>query len=143
LIHYADATAHIGDLRYDQRKEHIPQLEAARAAAQRQNAQAAQGNALGNLGLAYAALGDACQAIDFYQQALVIAREIGDRRGEANRSWNLEDELAKQGELARAIELMQVLVDFEREIGHPNAEKHAAVVDELRQRLQAQEDEAE
>ena len=30
---------------------------------------------------------------------------------------------------------MQVLVDFEREIGHPEPEKHAARVAEIRARL--------
>ena len=36
---------------------------------------------LGNLGLAYAALGETRRAIAFYEQALAIAREIGDRGG--------------------------------------------------------------
>jgi tetratricopeptide (TPR) repeat protein len=38
------------------------------------------------LGIAYKNLGQYQQAIEFYQQQLNIAREIGDRRGEAN-SW--------------------------------------------------------
>jgi hypothetical protein len=45
------------------------------------------------------------------------------------------DEYAKQGDLKRAVELMQVCVDFEREIGHTDAEKHGANVAALRQRL--------
>ncbi|MBC7259162.1 MAG: tetratricopeptide repeat-containing protein, partial [Chloroflexi bacterium] len=48
-----------------------------------------EGNALGNLGLAYAALGDPRRAIAFYEQALEIAREIGDRRGEGADLGNL------------------------------------------------------
>ena len=35
----------------------------------------------------------------------------------------------------RAVELMQVCVDYEREIGHPDAEKDAARVAELRRQL--------
>src|SRR4051812_4519189 len=35
LMDYADATVYIGDLRYDKRRERVPQLEAALAAAQR------------------------------------------------------------------------------------------------------------
>ena len=42
------------------------------------------------------------------------------------------------GELQRAIDLMQVYVDFEREIGHPDAEKDAAQVKALRAKLVAQ-----
>lgn len=37
------------------------------------------GSALINLGSAYNSLGQYPQAIDFYQQSLVIARDIGDR----------------------------------------------------------------
>ena len=37
-----------------------------------------------------------------------------------------------QGDYARAAELMQILVDFEREIGHPDAEKHAQWLAEVR-----------
>jgi len=38
----------------------------------------------------------------------------------------------KQGDYARTAELMQILVDFEREIGHANAEAHAQYVAEVR-----------
>ena len=41
----------------------------------------------------------------------------------------------ESGDLKRAVELMQVCVDFEREIGHPGAEKDGAHVAALRQRL--------
>ena len=43
--------------------------------------------ALGNLGLAYADLGESRKAIENYEQALKIDREIGDRRGERRRPW--------------------------------------------------------
>ena len=36
---------------------------------------------MGNLGNAYAALGDPRKAIGYYDPALKIARKIGDRRG--------------------------------------------------------------
>jgi hypothetical protein len=80
-------------------------------------------------------LGDAHKAIDFYEQHLAVAREIGGRRGEAITSWNLGLALEKAGDLARAADLMQVCVDFEREIGHADAEKDAAQLDQLRQQL--------
>jgi hypothetical protein len=66
---------------------------------------------------------------------LEIAREIGDRRGEAETSWNLGLALEKQGDLARAAKLMQVYADYLLEIGHPDAEKRASYLAEVRQRL--------
>ena len=64
-------------------------IEAALAAARAQQDRRNEGAWLGNLGNAYAALGQVEQAIDYYQQALAIAREIGDRRGEGNHLGNL------------------------------------------------------
>jgi tetratricopeptide (TPR) repeat protein len=94
-----------------------------------------EGKTLGNLGLAYTALGEPRQAIELYEQNLAIARELGDRRGEGDASWNLGSALEKEGELARAADLMQVCVDYELEIGHPDAEKLAAAVEALRARI--------
>jgi hypothetical protein len=91
------------------------------------------------LGNAYHSLGEVQQAIDTYEQQLVITRAIGDRHGEALGSWNLGLLLAKQGGLAQAGALMQLLVDFEYSIGHADAQAHAAHVAELRQQLQAAE----
>jgi len=39
--------------------------------------------------------------------------------------------------LRKALEAMQIRVDFEREVGHPDAEKDAATVEEIRKRLEA------
>ena len=39
-----------------------------------------EGTVLGDLGRAYADLGEVNKAIGFYEKALVIARQIGDRR---------------------------------------------------------------
>jgi len=94
-----------------------------------------EGAALGNLGSAYYDLGEARKAIEFYEQALVIYREIGDRRGEALGSWNLGLAYEEAEELDKAIEAMQICVDFEREIRHPDAEKHAAKLEEIRKKL--------
>jgi hypothetical protein len=67
----------------------------------------------------------------------VSSRESGDRSDEASASWNLGLVLERQSELARAAELMQVLVDHFREIRHSDAEKYAARLGQLRQRLAA------
>ena len=48
-----------------------------------------EGTWLGNLGLAYHDLGEMKKAIEYYEQALKIAREIGDRRNEGNWLGNM------------------------------------------------------
>ncbi|HQN45349.1 MAG TPA: hypothetical protein PLA25_14525, partial [Anaerolineaceae bacterium] len=69
------------------------------------------------------------------EQQMTLARAIGDRQGEANACWNMGLLLEGQGELPRAVELMQICVDYERYIGHPNADKDAARVEQIRQKL--------
>ena len=72
--------------------------------------------------------------LEIYEEALAISREIGDRRGEANHSWNLGLEY-EESDPARAIALMEVCVAYERELGHPDAEADAHRVDQIRARL--------
>jgi len=91
-----------------------------------------EGNALGNLGSAYADLGDPRRAIGFYEQQLAIVREIGDRQGEAQDCWNMGLAYEELGDYARAADLMQVCVDYERAIGHPDADKDAARLAQVR-----------
>jgi len=125
LLHYANATAHVGDLRYDRRRVRIPQLEAAVAAAQRLKNRSQEGAALGNLGVAYAALGEARTAIDFHKQVLAIDREIGDRRGEGNALGNLGRAYAALGEARTAIDFCEQALVIGREIGDRRGEGNA------------------
>ncbi|RTR17893.1 NB-ARC domain-containing protein, partial [Azospirillum griseum] len=76
-----DAGVYVLDLRLHQREWSVWLTVAAAAARQMGNLRLAA-NHLGNLGLAHAALGETRRAIEFHQQALVISREVGDRRGE-------------------------------------------------------------
>ncbi len=78
---YPDAGVYVLDLRQHSR-ERIRWLEIALAAARRLKDREGEGDALGNLGIAYANLGETRRAIQFYEQALAHDREIGDRRGE-------------------------------------------------------------
>ena len=47
------------------------------------------------------------QAIDYYEQALTISREIGDRRGEGNRLGNLGNAYADLGRVEKAIDYLE------------------------------------
>ena len=71
------------------------------------------------------------EAIRYYQQALEIAREVGDRRGEAIDLFNLGDEYVKLDKVAEGLEcLRQALAIFE-EIKSPYAERARRRLKEL------------
>jgi tetratricopeptide (TPR) repeat protein len=113
---YPDAGTYCLNLRQHPR-EWIRWLEEALDAARRLEDREAEGNRLGNLGLAYADLGQVERAIEYHQQALAIAHEIGDRRGEGNRLGNLGLAYADLGQVERAIEYYQQALAIAREIG--------------------------
>ncbi|PZO44332.1 MAG: hypothetical protein DCF17_04130, partial [Shackletoniella antarctica] len=54
-------------------------------------------------GNAYQSLGQYQRSIEFQQQHLDIAREIGDRRGEAISQWNLNNTYQQRGRLKLAV----------------------------------------
>ena len=103
-------------------RDQIPILEAAAAAAHRIGERGLEGNHLGILGLAYAALGEVRRAIEYYEQALAISREIGDRRGEGADLGNLGNAYADLGEVRRAIEYYEQALEIARETGHRRLE---------------------
>lgn len=58
-------------------------------------------------------------AIGYYEEALPILRDLGDRREEGTALYNLADELWKVGERARAIEMMEESLHLHKEFEHP------------------------
>ncbi len=82
---------------------------------------------LGNLGRAYADLGDARKAIQFYEEHLAIAREIGDRRGEGADLNNLGVAYAALGDARKAIEFYEQRLAIARELGDRRGEGRALV----------------
>lgn len=115
-IDYPNAGAYVLQIRQHPR-EQIKWLETALQAARRLKLHSSEGNALGNLGIAYRDLGETRRAIEFYEQALVIDREIGNRRGEGIDLWNLSLALDKLGNrdeaIARAEESLRILEEIE------------------------------
>jgi tetratricopeptide (TPR) repeat protein len=77
---------------------------------------------LRNLGNAYRNLGETRRAIEFYEQALVIDREIGNRLGEGADLNNLGLAYAELGEIHRAIEFHEKALVIDREIGNRQGE---------------------
>jgi tetratricopeptide (TPR) repeat protein len=107
-------------------QNYVSWLKDALACARQIENQEAEGAHLGNLGLAYAALGDAKKAIEHYQQALDIAREIGDRRGEGADLGNLGNAYADLGDAKKAIGYYEQHLDIAREIGDRRGEAKAS-----------------
>jgi tetratricopeptide (TPR) repeat protein len=120
LVSLVDAVAYTSNLRFHPHQR-IRWLEAQRDAARIIKNRHAEGAAIGNLGLAYADLGDAHKAIEFYEQRLV-AREIGDRRGEGATLGNLGNAYAALGDTRKAIEFHEQALVIMREIGDRRAE---------------------
>jgi tetratricopeptide (TPR) repeat protein len=79
----------------------------------------------GRLGVVYHTMGQVDQAIKFYEQALAIAREIGDRSGESTRLGHLGIAYSVRGELDRAIGYYQQALAIAQSLGDRRAEgKH-------------------
>jgi tetratricopeptide (TPR) repeat protein len=124
LSDFPDRCTYVLDLHLPPREKTLI-LQTALDAARRLEDKQAEGIHLGNLGLAYAALGDARKAIEFYEQALTIAREIGDRRGEGNALGNLGIAYYSLGDARKAIEFYEQALTIAREIGDRRGEGNA------------------
>ena len=90
-----------------------------------------ESHALVGLGLSHADLGDSKSAISCYEQSLEISWAIKDQQGEATACWHLGMLLETQGMYQQAAVLIQVCVDYLRELGHPDAEKYAAYLEQV------------
>ncbi len=80
------------------------------------------GSLLATVGLAYFHLGEVEKAIEYHEQALMIAREIGDRHGEGADLGNLGLGYASLGEMEKAIEYYEQGLLINREIGDRRGE---------------------
>jgi tetratricopeptide (TPR) repeat protein len=76
-----------------------------------------QQTSTGNLGTALSRLGQFRRAIDFYEQALAIARDRGDRSGEGAWLGNLGAAYGSLRESRRAIDLLEQALVINREVG--------------------------
>ena len=114
---YPDAGAYCLNLRLHPR-ERIAWFESSLTAARKLGDRRGEGCALGNSGIAYAAIGENRRAIEFCEQYLAITREIGDRRGEGAALGNLGLVYADLGETRRAIEYHEQALAIDREIGN-------------------------
>jgi len=97
--------------------ERIAVIQAGLNAARSDKAQYDEAAFLNLLGLAYNALGESRKAIEFYEQALAISKEIGDQQGEGAVPGNLGNAYRDLGETRKAIEYFEQILKLHREIG--------------------------
>jgi len=76
-----------------------------------------QNKLLGNIGAAYATMGEARKAIDYYEQALQITLEINDILRQGFWSGNIGAAYANLGENRRAIQYQEQALEIARQIG--------------------------
>ncbi len=106
-------------------QEQIAWVEKGIAAARRLGDRQLEGEHLGGLGIAHAALGETQRALECFEQYLAISRETGDRRGEGNALGNLGNTYAELGKVGRAIELYAQDLAIRRELGDRRGEGNA------------------
>ena len=106
-------------------REQIRWRELGLSAARQLRDRPAEGRHVGNLGIAYHALGEYRRAIEYQEKSLAIAREIGDRRGEGQALGNLGIAYYSLGEYRRAIEYHEMVLVIAREIGDRRGEGNA------------------
>lgn len=120
-MRYPDAGTYVLDLRLHPRQK-ISWLEAALAAARKLKDRVMEGVHLGNLGLAYAALGDAKKAFEYLEKALALARENGDKKNEEAWLGDLGNRCVNLGEIRKAIKYYDNALAIDREIGDRRGE---------------------
>ena len=125
MIVLVNAVVYTGQTLRFHPRQRIAWLESQLRAARLLKDKRHEGSALGNLGNAYADLGDARKAIEYHEKALIIDREIGDRRGEGQDLGNLGLAYADLGDARKAIEYHNQRLFIAREIGDRLGEGNA------------------
>ena len=113
---YANDGCNVLDLRQHP-QDKIIWFETGLNAAKMMGDRSAESAHLGNLGSAYADLGETRKASGYHERALKIIRKIGDRRGEGAVLGNLGLAYAGLGETRKAIEYHEQALVIAREIG--------------------------
>ena len=68
----------------------------------------------------------------FYSQALPLSREVGDRAGEALTRYNIAMVYRALGELDDAVRELEVLVEIDLQVEHPDPESDTRMLEQCR-----------
>ncbi len=123
-------------LRVEDFEQAITQYEQSLSLARALSDRYLEGLALNGLGSAYRRQGDLQRAFSYYEESLRCAEELRDPAGFAMIAWNTGLGLAELGYLERAIEPMEIGLDYEQSVDHDALSRHRAILAELRQRLE-------
>lgn len=121
LISLVDAVRNVAGLRLSP-PQSIRWREAQLAAARFIGNYKAEGEALNNLGIAYRHLGNPRKALEFFRQALEIARNTSGEMGLGNILGNLGNTYIDLGDANRAIEVFDRCLSVHRQIGDHKGE---------------------
>lgn len=80
-------------------------------------------------------MGKQGEALQYYEQALRIRKEVGDRRGEADTLWNLGELHFKQGRYDVALACLLLARDIYEEVLSPDREGVQSWIDDLREKV--------
>ena len=88
---------------------------------------------LHNIGAVYHSLGDGQRALRYYQQALPIRQEVGDRTGESETRYNMVMLYRSQGQLMEAVGELRQVVELDQQVQHPDLDSDRAMLHQVEQ----------
>ncbi len=110
--------------------------EAALTSSRAANDQGSEATALsGMAGLYFYRLGQRTRALELYRTALALRQALGDRAGEAAVLFNLAGLLQVESQYAEARELLERLIELDRELDSPDLRSHKIVLGAVRRKL--------
>jgi len=119
MVRIGGPIAHIGPARLN-RLDRLRWNDALRNAAHETDDDYMEAYALSNLGPVYAEIGKMRHAMECYDQHIELARDLGDRAGEAAALWNSARLLDKNGERANAISRAETALKVCEKIEFPD-----------------------
>ena len=85
---------------------------------------------INNMAMVYRATGQPEKAMELFEQALPIRRQVGDRAGEAITCFNMAMLLRDGGDFNKALDFLRQAVALERQVQHPDYERDSAMLAE-------------
>lgn len=80
-------------------------------------------------------LGQRAQALDFYQQAMSLWQEAGDKAGEALTGVNIAGMYQADGRFEEARQLMEHVIELDQALDSPHLRSHRIILGAIRKRL--------